>query len=70
VFAETLQRCGAAGLDVFTLPTWYDVDDAATLEVLAGELLEGRPPGFATMPGYAAPHTRAFLETLLAVRTA
>ena len=70
VFAETLQRCGEAGLDVVTLPTWYDVDDAATLALLSGELLEDRWPGFAAMKGYAAPHTREFLETLMTVRTA
>jgi len=69
VFAETLQRCGAAGLDVFTLPTWYDVDDAASLTMLTGELLEERLPPFASSKGYAAAHTRALLATL-AVRTA
>ena len=70
VFAETLQRCGEAGLEVLTLPTWYDVDDAATLAVLAGELLQGLLPPFAATRGYAAPHTRELLETMMAVRTA
>jgi rSAM/selenodomain-associated transferase 1 len=61
VFEETLARCTEAGLEVVTLPTWYDVDDAATLAVLNEELLNETVPGFATIPGYAAPHTRALL---------
>jgi len=61
VLEETLERAGEAGIEVVLLPLWYDVDDAATLAVLEGELLEGKAPEFATVPGYAAPHTRGFL---------
>lgn len=61
VFEETLQRCGEAGLDVVTLPVWYDVDDAETLDVLTQELLNDVPPLFTKLPGYAAPHTRDLL---------
>ena len=61
VCAQTLERCAAAGIEVELLPTWYDVDDAATLEVLRRELLEGQRPAFASVTGYEAPHTRAFL---------
>jgi len=64
VFAQTLERAGAAGLEVVELPLWYDVDDRATLDILRAELLEGIAPGFATLPGYAAPHTREFLMGL------
>jgi rSAM/selenodomain-associated transferase 1 len=64
VFAETMERCREAGLAVVTLPMWYDVDDAATLERLTAELLEGCEPEFATMKGYAAPHTRGLLQTM------
>ena len=64
VFAETVERCHEAGLEVVTLPVWYDVDDAATLDVLEGELLRGEEPSFATMKGYGAAHTREFLKTL------
>jgi rSAM/selenodomain-associated transferase 1 len=67
VYAETVERCREAGLDVVTLPTWYDVDDAGTLAVLEAELLEGRRPPFATVDGYAAPHTRKLLEAMQAV---
>jgi len=75
VLEETLARCGEAGLEVVLLPTWYDVDDASTLDVLKAELLDGREPVFgpdaarveAGMRGYPAPHTRGYLETLMAV---
>ena len=61
VLAETLERCREAQLEVEMLPTWYDVDDEATLEILTAELLGETAPVFTTQPGYAAPHTRAFL---------
>ncbi len=64
VYEETVARCREAGIEVVTLPTWYDVDDAATLEMLEDELLHGIEPGFATIKGYAAPHTREFLVEL------
>ena len=62
VLAETLERCSEAGLEVVLLPTWYDVDDAATLAILQDELLHGQRPSFALEAGYAAPHTLGFLE--------
>jgi rSAM/selenodomain-associated transferase 1 len=58
---ETRERARAAGIEIFELPVWYDVDDGATLAMLKAELLAGMPPGFATMPGYPAPHTRLLL---------
>jgi rSAM/selenodomain-associated transferase 1 len=61
VYAETLERAHAAGIEVVELPLWYDVDDRASLDILKTELLAGMAPGFATMPGYAAGHTREFL---------
>ena len=64
VLEETVERCGEAGLEVVLLPTWYDVDDGATLEVLKGELLEGRAPEFTQVAGYEAPQTREFLVGL------
>jgi rSAM/selenodomain-associated transferase 1 len=64
VYAETFARCREAALEVVTLPTWYDVDDAATLEVLRAELLDEKEPACASMRGYAAPHTREFLATM------
>jgi rSAM/selenodomain-associated transferase 1 len=64
VLTETLERCREAGLEVVMLPTWYDVDDEATLEILTAELFGESAPVFTTMPGYAAPHTREFLAAL------
>ena len=58
VFQQTLERAREIGLPAELLPTWYDVDDAATLERLRRELsgLSG--------DGYDAKHTRLYLETL------
>ena len=64
VLGETMTRCRQAELDVVLLPTWYDVDDAATLLTLNEELLNGTPPIFGEqrpMKGYDAPHTKALL---------
>jgi len=52
VAAATQARAAALGLDVVTLPTWYDVDDAASLD----RLIAGADDG------YAAPATNAWIE--------
>jgi rSAM/selenodomain-associated transferase 1 len=62
VYAETVERCAEAGLELIELPLWYDVDDAATLAVLEAELLDGVRPEFATVDGYDAVSTREFLR--------
>lgn len=62
VFGQTVERVRDAGLELVTLPTWYDVDDAATLRVLEAEMLQGKLPTFATSMGYEAEATRAFLR--------
>lgn len=64
VFAETIAAAEASSLEVVTLPLWYDVDDAATLDLLIAELVHNTPPPFTSIPGYTAAHTRAFLHTL------
>lgn len=64
VFAETIAAAKAAHLEAAILPLWYDVDDAATLDILAAELLRGTPPPFAATSGYAARYTREFLRDL------
>ena len=67
VLGETLTRCREAGLEVVLLPTWYDVDDAATLHTLNEELLNDTPPVFGEQrptKGYAAPHTRELLRAM------
>jgi hypothetical protein len=64
VFAETILAAKTADLETVILPLWYDVDDAATLDILTGELVHNIPPSFTTIPGYAAEHTRNFLRSL------
>ncbi len=62
VYAETVRQVRGVGLDLVELPTWYDVDDAATLTLLEDELLERRRPGFVQVDGWNARHTREFLQ--------
>ena len=61
---ETEQRAAEINLPMTRLRTWFDVDDQRSLERLRRELAgePGTPQG--VLHGYAAPHTRAFLETL------
>ena len=66
VFAETVERCAEAHLNLMELPLWYDVDDGATLQLLAAELIDGRRPAFAAVDGYDAQHSRDFLTRLTA----
>jgi rSAM/selenodomain-associated transferase 1 len=54
VGALTLARCREAGLSAHVLPTWYDVDDRASLARLQAELSGGAPS--------LAPRTRSALE--------
>jgi len=61
VYAETVERCREAGIELVELPVWYDVDDAETLAVLERELVEGVRPEFAKVDGYKAEATREFL---------
>lgn len=61
VYQQTLERAAEIGLQVDQLTTWYDVDDATTLERLRRELT----PGSSMAPGYDARHTRAFLQSYL-----
>lgn len=63
VYAATVRRAGAIGLPVVTLPPWYDVDDAETLQMLVDELCDGRLPFDAQgRRGGRAAATRAFLD--------
>jgi hypothetical protein len=61
VYAETVERVRESKMELVELPKWYDVDDAATLEVLKRELLRGERPEFATLSGFDARSTRKFL---------
>ncbi len=61
VLARTRQRAAEIDLTVQLLPPWYDVDDAETLNRLCEELFCARRADGA----YPAPHTRAFLESMI-----
>jgi uncharacterized protein len=56
VGALTLARCQNLGLSTYQLPTWYDVDDSASLDRLQAELSMGARS--------LAPRTRATLGIL------
>lgn len=64
VAAQTRVRATELGLDLVELPIWYDVDDAATLRSLCEELLGNTASRGAI--GFPAPHTRGFLEAIIA----
>jgi rSAM/selenodomain-associated transferase 1 len=61
VLARTRQRAAEIDLPVELLPPWYDVDDADTLNQLCEELFCAQSLNGA----YHAPHTRAFLESII-----
>ena len=64
VCAETVECIRKGGIDLILLPTWYDVDDGASLDTLCAELLAAAPPPFTKVPGYPAPRTTEFLMEL------
>lgn len=63
VAEQTLERAKETGVPVELLPTWYDVDDRATLQRLCDELLA---PETRQVGGFAAPATRNFLAEIVA----
>jgi rSAM/selenodomain-associated transferase 1 len=64
VFDETVAAIREIGVELVTLPLWYDVDDAATLAILKTELLNDLQPEFTSVRGFPAGHTRSFLEQM------
>jgi uncharacterized protein len=67
VFAQTLERVAELGLSAAAMPSWYDVDDEASLCRLISELFSNRllDEIRTEMPGFAAPATRAWLSRAL-----
>src|SRR5438445_86059 len=68
VLAHTIERAADINLPVDLLPTWYDVDDAATLHLLYEELgLSRNGAGLHREyeGGYEAPFTRNYLAELI-----
>lgn len=66
VFRQTLARAAELNLPVVELPAWYDVDDAASLRLIVGELFEGQPFQPSACPASSAPWTRTYLAERLA----
>jgi hypothetical protein len=66
VFRQTLARAREIGVAVASLPEWYDVDDEATLALLAREIGPGQTATNRYRNGYLARRTAAFLEKLRA----
>ncbi len=65
VLAQTLTRAAALGVPITILPPWYDVDDAASLELLQVELFgAGIALAGDGLEGARAPHSRRFLDRL------
>jgi rSAM/selenodomain-associated transferase 1 len=62
VAAQTRQRAREIGLPLVELPVWYDVDDAASLYRLIGDL--GEPGMASALTPFAAPATAACVERL------
>jgi hypothetical protein len=68
-FLATIERAADINLPVELLPTWHDVDDAATLRLLCHDLslLTDDHDGQAQFRGgFKAPHTRNYLAGLIA----
>jgi len=61
VLARTRQRAAEIDLPVEMLPSWYDVDDADTLNRVCEDLFFSESLDLS----YPAPHTRAFLDSIV-----
>lgn len=66
VYRQTAERAAGMGLELVTLPAWYDVDDSSSLSWLCQELLDGRRAPECLRDGYVASHTREYLRALQA----
>jgi len=64
VYRQTITRAGEIGVPVTALAEWYDVDDEASLGLLARELLGDPDAAGNYNGGYTAPRTAALLERL------
>jgi uncharacterized protein len=64
VAARTMHRAREIGLELMTLPPWYDVDDAKSLSRLADSFDNPAPLNNASLKPFAAPATAACMESL------
>lgn len=65
VAEQTRARAGELGLEVEVLPVWYDVDDAAALRTLHGELFKNRPYAQGILRANEASCTAELMRTLI-----
>ena len=67
VLSQTIQRATEVSLEIEILPSWYDVDDAATLRRLCSEMfgVSNKPSQGDNMIPYQAPRTRDYLARLI-----
>jgi uncharacterized protein len=64
VYRQTTVRAAEIGVPVAPLAEWYDVDDEASLALLARDLLSASDTNADHNGSYAAPRTTAFLAEL------
>jgi rSAM/selenodomain-associated transferase 1 len=62
---QTIERAREIDIPLHVLPTWYDVDDIAAMQMLHAELREGHSFDAALQPNEAA-HTATLMERLVA----
>lgn len=66
VLAQTLARIAGLGVPLSLLPSWYDVDDLGSLQLLLHELFgSGNPLAVDGLAGSPAPRSRRYLGALL-----
>lgn len=66
VLDQTLARVASLGVPLSRLPSWYDVDDLASLQLLLQELFAGGSSLASDgLAGWSAPRTRLYLSHLL-----
>jgi rSAM/selenodomain-associated transferase 1 len=63
VAGQTVERAAEIGIEVHVLPEWYDVDDAAALATLVGEVLDDCPFD-PKRQSSAARHSAALLQRM------
>lgn len=64
VAEQTRQRAGEIGLELVELPTWYDVDDAASLFRLIDSLVDDTPMEASALMPFSAPATAACIAAM------
>lgn len=69
VAERTALRAREIGLELTLLPTWYDVDDAKSLERLRHELAQGGDATGLGLKPFAAPASAAYLNALSLAET-